>query len=158
MCENTYYTVILAPMVHIPFLGCRLNLCNNFHIAFNRFLVLITFHKYTIKTAYKYGRVCKIDWYLKPSNTLILGFAVVLEADWQLCHTEWSQSENHVRYVNAYGWNLKKWYRLYYLQNRKRDTDIVGEKVWIPRRDDGEGWDELGDWGWHIYITDTMYR
>ena len=49
-------------------------------------------------------------------------------------------------------WNLEKWYRWTYLQGRKsrnRNTNI-----WIPRRE--EGWDELGDWNWHLFAT--MYK
>ena len=42
------------------------------------------------------------------------------------CHTEWSKSEREkqISYVNAYMWNLKKWYRWSYLQSRNGDTDV----------------------------------
>ena len=40
------------------------------------------------------------------------------------CHTEWIKSEKQISYVNAYMWNLEKWYRWTYLQSRNRDTDI----------------------------------
>ena len=38
------------------------------------------------------------------------------------CHTEWSKSEREkqILYNIAYMWNIEKWYRWTYLQNRKR--------------------------------------
>ena len=40
-------------------------------------------------------------------------------------------------------WNLKNWYRQYYLQSRNNDTDVENKHMDIK----GEGgWDELGDW------------
>ena len=38
------------------------------------------------------------------------------------CHTEWSRSErkNQILHINAYMWNLEKWYRWSYLQSRNR--------------------------------------
>ena len=43
----------------------------------------------------------------------------------RVCHTEWSQSEREkqISYVNAYAWNLEKWYRWSDFQGRNRDTD-----------------------------------
>ena len=32
--------------------------------------------------------------------------------------------ENKISYINAYMWNLDKWYRWCYLQSRNRDTDM----------------------------------
>ena len=42
------------------------------------------------------------------------------------CHTEWSKSERakQILYINAYMWNLEKWYRWTSLQGRNRDTDV----------------------------------
>ena len=42
------------------------------------------------------------------------------------CHTEWSKSEREkqISYINAYMWNLEKWYRWTRLQGRNRDTDV----------------------------------
>ena len=42
------------------------------------------------------------------------------------CHTEWSKSEREkqISNINAYMWNLEKWYRWTCLQDRNRDTDI----------------------------------
>ena len=39
------------------------------------------------------------------------------------CHTEWSKSdrERQVLYI-AYMWNLKKWYKWIYLQNKNSHT------------------------------------
>ena len=34
------------------------------------------------------------------------------------CHTEWSKSEKEISFDITYLWNLKKWYRWAYLQNR----------------------------------------
>ena len=47
------------------------------------------------------------------------------------CHTEWSKSERvkQISYINAYMWNLEKWYIWSYLQNRNRDTDIVNKRM-----------------------------
>ena len=38
-------------------------------------------------------------------------------------HTKWSQLEKD-KYDVTYRWNLKKWYKWTYLQNRNRLTDI----------------------------------
>ena len=37
------------------------------------------------------------------------------------------------------------------------ETQMQRTNIWIPR---GKGvcWDELGDWDWHIYTIDTMYK
>ena len=71
-------------------------------------------------------------------------------------YTEWSKSEreNQISYINTYIWNLEKWYRWSYLQNRNRDTDIESKRM----DTEGEmgGWDEMGDWDWHIHTT--MYK
>ena len=71
------------------------------------------------------------------------------------CHTEWSKSEREkqISYINAYMWNLEKWYWWSYLQSRNRDTDVENKHGY-----QGGWWDELGDWDWHIYTIDTMYK
>ena len=66
------------------------------------------------------------------------------------CHTvNKSEGEKQISYINAYMWNLEKWYRWTGLQGRNLDTDVEnkrmdtkGEMWW------GWGWwcDELGDW------------
>ena len=32
-------------------------------------------------------------------------------------------------YINAYIWNLEKWYRKSYLENRNRDTDVENKHM-----------------------------
>ena len=75
------------------------------------------------------------------------------QCKWVPFVTKWSKSEREkqILYINAYMWNLEKWYRWTYLQGRNRDTDVENR-----REDTGcrKGrWDELGDWDWHIYTT-----
>ena len=57
----------------------------------------------------------------------------------RVCHTEWSKSEREkqISYINAYIWNLEKWYWWTYLQGRKRDTDI--ENILVDTVEEGEG-------------------
>ena len=58
--------------------------------------------------------------------------------------------------INAYMWNLEKWYRWSYLQSRNRDTEVETKYMDTKR---GKGREEdLGDWYWHIYIIDIMYK
>ena len=47
------------------------------------------------------------------------------------CYTEWSKSEKEkqILYINAYMWNLEKWYRWTGLQGRNRDTDIENKRM-----------------------------
>ena len=73
------------------------------------------------------------------------------------CHTEWSKSEREkwILYINAYMWNLEKWYRWTYLQSRNRDTDIENNRMDTKVGERG-GWDELGGWDWHI--NTNMYK
>ena len=49
-------------------------------------------------------------------------------------HTEWSKSdrERQISYDIAYMWNLKKWYKWTYLQNRNRVTDVEN-KLMVTR-------------------------
>jgi hypothetical protein len=53
-------------------------------------------------------------------------------------YTEWSRSdrERKLSYINAYIWNLERWYWWSNLQGSKRDTDILDT---AGRR----GWDDL---------------
>ena len=62
---------------------------------------------------------------------------------------EVSQKETILN-VNAYMWNLEKWYRWSYLQSRNRDTYV--EKKHMDTKGE-DGWDDLGVWGWHIYTA-----
>ena len=69
------------------------------------------------------------------------------------CHTEWSKSEREkqVLDINAYMWNLEKWYRWTGLQGRNWDTDV--ENKHMDTKEGKGGWGELGDWDWNIYTT-----
>ena len=46
-------------------------------------------------------------------------------------HTEWSKSkiEKQISYINAYMWNLEKWYIWTSLQGRNRDTDVENKRT-----------------------------
>ena len=54
-------------------------------------------------------------------------------------------------------WDLEKWYRGTYLQSRNRDTDVENKHTDTVVVGKGE-WEVLGDWDWHIYTIDTMYK
>ena len=70
-------------------------------------------------------------------------------------HTEWiSQKKKEVLYLNAYMWNLEKWYRWTYLQSWKRYTDL--ENKHMDTKGGHVGRDALGDWDWHTYAA--MYK
>ena len=62
---------------------------------------------------------------------------------------EVSQKEKN-KCINAYMWNLEKWYRWAYLQGRNKDTDVENGHVHGHRPGRG-GWDELES------RTDTCY-
>ena len=60
------------------------------------------------------------------------------------CHTEWSKQERgrQLSYINAYVWNLEKWYRWTNLQGRNRHR----HREWTRGPSRGRlGWDQLGD-------------
>ena len=61
-------------------------------------------------------------------------------------HTKWSKSdrERQISYDITYMWNLKKWYKWTYLQNRNRLTDI--ENKLMVTKGEGGGKDQLGAW------------
>ena len=74
------------------------------------------------------------------------------------CHTEWSKSEREkqISYINAYMWNVEKWYRWTGLQGRNRDTHVENKRMDTKRGKRGGGWwwwDELGNWDWHIHTN-----
>jgi len=65
-------------------------------------------------------------------------------------HTEWSKSDRERQIYNkTYVWNLKKWYKWIYLQNRNGVTDMKNKLIVIK----GERGGALGDWDWHKHIT-----
>ena len=74
-------------------------------------------------------------------------------------HTGWNKSntEKQIPYINAYMWDLEKWYRGTYVQSRNRDTDVENKHTDTVVEGEGE-WDVLGDWDWHIYTIDTMHN
>ena len=47
------------------------------------------------------------------------------------CNTEWSKSEREkqISYINAYMWNLEKWYRWTGLQGRNRETEVANKRM-----------------------------
>ena len=60
------------------------------------------------------------------------------------CHTEWSKSEREkqILYINAYAWNLEKWYRWTGLQGRGGDADVENKRTDTKgRRGDGMNWE-----------------
>ena len=68
------------------------------------------------------------------------------------CYTEWSKSEREkqISYINAYMWNLEKWYRWSYLQSRNRDTDVENKHM------DTKGEEEVG-WIGRLGLTYIHY-
>ena len=66
-------------------------------------------------------------------------------------HTEWSKSdkEGQISYDIAYMWNLKKWYKRTYLQDRNRVTDVENNLM-VTSGEIGGGinWEI-----WHIHTT-----
>ena len=54
---------------------------------------------------------------------------------------EWSKSEREkqILYINAYMWNLEKWYRWTGLQGRNRDTDVENKHM-DAMGENGGGW------------------
>ena len=68
-------------------------------------------------------------------------------------HAKWSKSdrEGQISYDITYMWNLKKWYKWTYLQNRNRVTDVENKLMDIGG--EGEGRDKVGDWDWHIHTA-----
>ena len=52
--------------------------------------------------------------------------------------------------------NIGKMYRWSYLQSRNRELRY--RKQMYEYQGGKKGWGELGDWDWHIYTVDTMYK
>ena len=48
-------------------------------------------------------------------------------------YTKWSKPDRkrQIAYDIGYMWNLKKWYKWTYMQNRNRPTDT--ENFWLPK-------------------------
>ena len=66
-------------------------------------------------------------------------------------HTKWNKSgrEKQISYNITYKWNLKKWYKWTYLQNRNRLTGIEN-KLMVTKGERG-GRDKLGVWDLQIH-------
>ena len=106
----------------------------------------------------------KDEWIKKLGCTYAMEYYSVIKKGWiwisssevderRTCYTEWNKSEKEkqVSYINAYIWNLEKWYWWTYLQgsngdtNIKRVVDTVGGK---------RGMDKL-NWSIHIATCKT---
>ena len=72
-----------------------------------------------------------------------------------IIHTEVSQKEKWIVCINTYLWNLDTWYR-WSLQSRNRDKDV--ENKHMDTKKGKRGWEDLGDWGWHINSIDTCIK
>ena len=57
-------------------------------------------------------------------------------------------------YINAYMWNLEKWYRWTGLQGRNRDTDVENKRMDTKEGERGKGGG--GGMNWEIGI-DILY-
>ena len=93
---------------------------------------------FTIAMTWKQPRCQSIDkWIKKLGYTYTMEYYSVIKKGWiwisssevdepRTCYTEWNKSEREkqVSYINAYIWNLEKWYWWTYLQGRNRDSDI----------------------------------
>ena len=65
--------------------------------------------------------------------------------------TLYKESVSQISDDIAYMWNIKKWCKGTYLQNRNRLTDI--ERKHGYQRGKVVGRDKLGIWNWHIHTT-----
>ena len=59
-------------------------------------------------------------------------------------------SKEKNKYINIYV-ESRKMVQMNLLQSRNRDIDIESKRV--DTKWGKKGWDELGDWDWHIYTT-----
>ena len=59
------------------------------------------------------------------------------------------KSEKDKHHGTAYMWSIKKWYKLTYLQNRNRLTDLENELMVTGGR--WRGRDRLGVWNWLVH-------
>ena len=58
--------------------------------------------------------------------------------------------------MNAYMWNLKKLVQTILVTKQKQR--YRRREQTHGKQGEGGRWDELGDWDWHIYTIDTMYK
>ena len=68
-------------------------------------------------------------------------------------YAEWSklEKEKQIPYINAYIWNLEKWYWGTCLQGRNRDSEIDREQTYGHSKG-SRGGDELKEKHWNTYI------
>ena len=72
------------------------------------------------------------------------------------CCTEWSKSEREkqMSYINAYTWNLERWYWWIYFQDNSGDTDIENKRMDTGRVGGGRrGWYEWREYRGSTYTT-----
>ena len=96
-----------------------------------------------------------------PSPTVVAEAGSHLQIPFLIISNEWllgylkkimQKSEKQISYINAYMWNLEKWYRQNYLQCRNRDTDI--EKKGMDTKRGREWW--IGGL-WLTYIDSVQF-
>ena len=78
-------------------------------------------------------------------------------------YTEWSKSEKQTSYINAYTWNLERWYWWTYFQGRNGDTDIKNRLVdMVEGRESGMNWGSNTEplnhtlWVWSSVMSDSV--
>ena len=66
---------------------------------------------------------------------------------------EWTQSEieKQIPYINACMQNQKKLVQM--ILSTKAQIDTQKENKHMDTKEGKGGWDELGDWDWHVYTT-----
>ena len=65
-------------------------------------------------------------------------------------------SQKHILYINAYRWNLEKWYSWAYLQGRNTDTDIEDRLVdTVGEGGDGTNWQSSTETYTLAYVKQT---
>ena len=76
------------------------------------------------------------------------------------CHTDWRKSERdkQISYINAYMWNLGKWYTWYYLQSKNRDTEVQNKHLDTRgERETGVNWEtEINIYTWLILCITSI--
>ena len=93
-----------------------------------------------------------MEYYSAIKRNEIVSFAKMWMGLEPIIHSK-LERQKQVLYMNAYMWNLEKWYRWTYLKSRNRDTDVENKYMDIK----GAGRvDELGIWDWHIHTA--MYK
>ena len=82
-----------------------------------------------------------MEYYSAKKKNQIVPFAATWTDLVIIIRSESSQTEQQISYDTAYMWNLKKWYKLTYLQNRNRPTDTEN-KFMVTKEEEGR--DKLG--------------